>query len=54
MKCDKFVRTNKCLKEEAKIELQKEITQICLQVACYRLFAGVLQVFFLYGLFAEY
>jgi len=40
------------LKEGAKIELQREICKSELQVVCYRLSAGVLQV--VYRLFAEY
>ena len=41
---NKFVRTKMRPKVGAKIELQREISQIGLQVTCYRLFADVLQV----------
>ena len=38
------------LKEGTKIELQRDISQICLQVVYCRLFAGILQI--VYRLFA--
>ena len=39
----KFVRTKIRPKEGTKIELQREISQIWLQLACCRLFVGILQ-----------
>ena len=41
---NKFVRTKMRPKVGAKIELQREISQIGLQVTCYRSFAGLLEV----------
>ena len=41
---DKFVLTKVCLKEGTKIELQRDISQIGLQIVYCRLLAGFFQV----------